>query len=253
MYQVKSYLRFLQRSTNQYGVHSPFVYDLLTKCLYDTKAYPEYQTIERYRAKMLADKRVITVKDFGAGSKVFTSDQRQVAAIARNAGIAPKRARMLMRICRYFKPVRILEIGTSLGLATSAMLQDPEARILSLEGCPQTAEIAREALGEHAEIITTEFASFLATPKIQEAKFDLIYFDGNHQQEATLAYFDQLLTTVHNDSVWILDDIHWSPGMSRAWEIIKQNPHVSVTIDTFQWGFVFFRKEQRREDFVVRV
>ncbi|HEU0137328.1 MAG TPA: class I SAM-dependent methyltransferase, partial [Flavobacterium sp.] len=77
--------------------------------------------------------------------------------------------------------------------------------------------------------------------------------DGNHQKVATLRYFDLLLPTVTNDSVWIFDDIHWSRDMEDAWEEIKAHPKVTVTIDTFQWGIVFFRKEQRKEDFFVRV
>ena len=54
-------------------------------------------------------------------------------------------------------------------------------------------------------------------------------------------------------SVWIFDDIHWSKDMEEAWEIIKNHPQVTVTIDTFQWGIVFFRKEQEKEHFVIRV
>ena len=40
--------------------------------------------------------------------------------------------------------------------------------------------------------------------------------------------------------------------MEEAWEIIKKHPKVTVTIDTFQWGIVFFRSEQVKEDFIVR-
>jgi hypothetical protein len=67
-----------------------------------------------------------------------------------------------------------------------------------------------------------------------------------------LAYFDLLLTTITNDSVWIFDDIQWSPEMEEAWEVINNHPKVTVTIDTFQWGFVFFRYEQEKEHFVIR-
>ena len=83
--------------------------------------------------------------------------------------------------------------------------------------------------------------------------FDLIFFDGNHQKEATLNYFESLLPTAHNDSVFIFDDIYWSKDMTEAWETIKQHPRVTVTVDTFYWGFVFFRKEQLKEHFVIRV
>ena len=41
--------------------------------------------------------------------------------------------------------------------------------------------------------------------------------------------------------------------MEKAWEIIKNHPKVTITIDTFQWGIVFFRTEQEKEHFVIRV
>lgn len=75
---------------------------------------------------------------------------------------------------------------------------------------------------------------------------------NNHSKQATLDYFDLLLPTITNETVWIFDDIHWSEGMEEAWEIIKNNPKVTVTIDTFQWGLVFFRYEQEKEHFTIR-
>ncbi|QED37791.1 class I SAM-dependent methyltransferase [Antarcticibacterium arcticum] len=82
---------------------------------------------------------------------------------------------------------------------------------------------------------------------------DLIYFDGNHQKETTLKYFEMLLPLAHNESVFIFDDIHWSKGMEEAWEEIKSHQRVRVTIDSFFWGIVFFRQEQEKEHFIIRL
>lgn len=41
--------------------------------------------------------------------------------------------------------------------------------------------------------------------------------------------------------------------MTKAWTIIKDHPKVTVTVDTFNWGLVFFRKEQLKEHFKIRV
>lgn len=82
---------------------------------------------------------------------------------------------------------------------------------------------------------------------------DLIYFDGNHQKEATLNYFNKLLPLAHNNSVFIFDDIHWSKGMEEAWEEIKAHPRVRVSIDSFFWGLIFFREEQEKEHFTLRL
>ncbi|WP_162126123.1 O-methyltransferase [Flavobacterium phycosphaerae] len=254
---VKSYLNFLWHSKNEHGVHSPFVFSLVTKCFYDKKEYAEYALLKNYRNTLLQNKNTIEVTDFGAGSRVFKSNTRAINQIAKNAGISKKRAELLFRITNYFKPENILEIGTSLGLATSALsLGNPKAKIITLEGCQNTSAIAQkqfENLTLKAEFIVAEFSTYLKPFDFRLSTFDLIYFDGNHSKQATLDYFELLLPTITNETVWIFDDIHWSKDMEEAWKTIKNHPKVTVTIDTFQWGLVFFRKEQPKEHFVIRI
>ncbi|HPW98175.1 MAG TPA: class I SAM-dependent methyltransferase [Flavobacterium sp.] len=255
---IKSYLNFLWNSTNQHGVHSPFVFNLVTKCFYDKKQYPEYSIIKKYRNSLLENKKFIEVTDFGAGSRVFKSNKRQISKIANTAGISPKRAELLFRITNYFQPESVLEIGTSLGLATSALsLGNESAKITTLEGCPKTQEIAKFQLEnskfQNIKFVTTKFEEYLSIYNLQPTTYNLIYFDGNHSKKATLEYFELLLQTIANETVWIFDDIHWSKEMEEAWEIIKNHPKVTVTIDTFQWGIVFFRSEQVKENFIIRI
>ncbi|CAM4418010.1 O-methyltransferase [Flavobacterium terrigena] len=262
--QIKSYIKFLYHSKNEHGVHSPFVFNLITKCFYDKVKFPEYSTLKNYRNALLANKNTIEVTDFGAGSRVFKSNTREISKIAKNAGISPKNAELLFRIVKYFQPESILEIGTSLGLATSALsLGKKNSKIITLEGCPNTLAIAEKMFQVSSfklpkntiQFVNTEFSSYFKNLKPETLNkpqiFDLIYFDGNHSQKATLEYFELLLPTITNDSVWIFDDIHWSEEMENTWETIKKHPKVKVTIDTFQWGIVFFRAEQEKEHFVI--
>ena len=257
---VKSYIKFLSNSTNEHGVHSPFVFDFVMKCIYDKTNYPEYEVLKIYRKFLLENKNTIEVTDFGAGSRVFKSNNREIAKIAQTAGISQKNAELLFRIVRYFQPKTILEIGTSLGLATSALSSgNQNAEIISLEGCPNTMAITKEMFqnssfkfnAENIKFVNTKFEDYLSNCQLKTENWQLIYFDGNHSKKATLAYFETLLPTISNDSVWIFDDIHWSLDMEEAWDSIKNHPEVSVTIDTFQWGIVFFRKEQNKEHFII--
>lgn len=267
LHQIKSYFRFLWNSKNQHGVHSPFVFALVTQCFYDKKKYPEYLILKKYRASLLQNKNKINVIDYGAGSKVFKSNVRAIHQIAKNAGIGSRHAELLFRIVRHFQPdpsdselakQNILEIGTSVGLATSALsLGNPKANITTLEGCPATSQVAALQFKDfglkNVDSVAIEFETYLKHMQQSKVQYDLIYFDGNHQKEATLHYFELLLPTISNNTVWIFDDIHWSTSMEEAWEMIKKHPQVTVTIDTFQWGLVFFRSEQEKEHFVIRV
>jgi predicted O-methyltransferase YrrM len=253
------------------------VFDLVTKCFYDNTKYPEYETLKSYRKSLLENKNTIEVTDFGASSRIFKSNTREISKIAQTAGITRKNTELLFRMSRYFQPKSVLEIVTSLGLATSALsLGNEKAKIITLEGCPNTLATAKNMFqvssfkfpNNTVEFINTEFNLFFENFKPDSSLkselaeqtlnskpqiFDLVYFDGNHSKKATLAYFEALLPTISNDSVWIFDDIHWSANMEEAWEIIKNHPKVTVTIDTFQWGLVFFRIEQEKENFVIRV
>ena len=125
-------------------MHSPFVFDLVTKCFHDKTIYPEYEILKNYRNSLLENKNTIEVTDFGAGSRVFKSNTREVYKITKTAGITSKNAELLFRIVRYFKPQNVLEIGTSLGLATSALsIGSSNAQITTLEGCPNTMNQAQ--------------------------------------------------------------------------------------------------------------
>ncbi|NAS29810.1 class I SAM-dependent methyltransferase [Flavobacteriaceae bacterium R38] len=253
---IKAYFSFIVKSTNQHDVHSPFVYDLVTKCFYNNKKQEAYTTLSAYKNQLLDNHDHIKVSDFGAGSRVFKSDKRKVSAIAKNAGISLKRGQLLNRLVKYLNATAILELGTSVGIGTAAMaIDNKEVKITTVEGCPETAKVAKNHFNsfhlDHIKLINDTFEN--ALPTLTDQIFDIVYVDGNHQKEATLRYFNQLLKHRHNNTVFIFDDIHWSAEMEAAWKTIKKHPEVSVTIDTFQWGFVFFRKEQVKEDFVIRI
>jgi predicted O-methyltransferase YrrM len=257
LYTQKKYVLFLLQAGNKHSVHSPFIYQFITKGLHATLNSSQWQTFLSIKKEISTDHRNIEVIDFGAGSKVFKSNFREVARIAKVAGISNKKAKLLLKIVNYIKPKNVLEIGTSIGLGTSTIhLGNPIATITTLEGCPATSEIAKELFKNNnfktVHIITGDFK--ITLPKaVQNSKFDLIYFDGNHTKQATLNYFEKCLSGIENNSIFIFDDIYWNAEMQEAWIEIKKNNKVRVTVDLFYFGIVFFRKEQAKEHFKIRV
>lgn len=256
LYQITQYIKFIFKSTNQHGVHSPFVYNLVTKCFYDKNQHKPYKAIYNLKKTLLKNKTKINVTDLGAGSRVMKQQKRLIYNIAKHAGTTTKRAKLLYRLTKYFKPNTVLELGTSLGIATQAMaLGNNNANITTIEGCYETLVFTKAQLKKdnikNVLFINGNFNEEIK--KLNHNSFDLIFFDGNHQKDATLSYFKNLLNTANNNSVFIFDDIYWSKGMTEAWETIKKHPKVTVTIDTFFWGLVFFRTEQAKEHFKIRV
>ena len=244
LHQLITYIKWLPTTFHLHGIHSPFVFSFEKDCLKNTTKKAPALIITNYRKALLKNNQTISVTDFGAGSRVFTSNKRKVKKIAQYAGATQQRMHLIQRIVDYFTPEHILEIGTSLGMGTIALASYPKAKVTSLEGCPETAQIAKTQLQNFAitntEIIVGEFNKSIK--KLQNNSYDLIYFDGNHSREATLQYAYDLLPTVTNKTVWIFDDIHWSSEMTQAWNLIKEFPEATVTIDSFWLGFIFFRK-----------
>lgn len=256
-FKIRSFIAFLLASTNKHGVHSPFVYDLVTKCFNSHTNPSKMNAFYSIQKSLYTNKNSITITDYGKGSSVFKSNDRKVCDIAKIAGINKKKSALLLRMVDYFNPQNMLEIGTSIGLGTSVLsIGNPDADIVTLEGCENTAKVAKNTFIENKlnniQLVVGNFNETLPTV-LSDKHYDLIYFDGNHQKEPTLQYFNQCLKTLNNNSIFIFDDINWSPEMQLAWKEIKNHPKVTITINTYFWGMVFFRKEQKKQHFTIRV
>lgn len=256
LHPIKAYLNYLLCSKNQYGVHSPFLFDFITKGLRGQHDI-SLDRARLFRKELLENTLEIDVTDFGAGSKVFKTNKRSLADIAAKAGISNKRGELLAKTVAYFKPERILEIGSSLGISSAFMSSgSPKTHITTLEGCPATTGIAMKYFKKfhfsNIEIIVGEFEETIDLA-ITKRQFDLIYFDGNHQKEPTISYFEKCLNSAQENSIFIFDDIHWTPDMEEAWDHIRAHPKVTLSVDTFKWGLVFFHKERAKQHFTLRI
>jgi len=267
------YLQYYFSASNSkgHGMHSPFVFEFITKVLNDKTSYPAYSQVENLRQQLLKDQTLLTVEDFGAGSVVDKTNQRSVASIAKNAAKPAKFGQLLYRMVKHYQPGTILELGTSLGITTSYLsLAKPDATIITMEGAKSIAETARQ---NFKDLNLLQGSSFGQNISIQEGNFDqtlpsvietlsrveglssldFAFIDGNHRRDPTERYFDQLLPITHNNSLLIFDDIHWSREMEQAWETIKRHPSVRCTIDLFFIGIVLFRQEFKvKQHFSIR-
>lgn len=256
MYQLKAYIKFLTKSSNQHGVHSPFVYNFVTKCLYNKTKFEAYTKLKQYKKELLQSNTVLQITDLGEGSKVLDANQRNVGKMAKTSSSSKKDSNLLYRLSDYFKFKTVLELGTSLGMGTYALaIAIPTSKIITIEGCPNTSNFAQSQLKNHhinnVEFLIGNFSDTI--PNLKNNNFDFIFFDGHHNKEATIEYFEALLPKTHNETVFVFDDIYWSEGMTEAWEYIKNHVTVTVTVDVFHLGFVFFRKEQAKEHFRIRL
>ncbi len=245
----KYFAYYLNASNGKgHGVHSPFVFDFIKFVKNDSRVYECYSSIEELRRELLQNKTLIEVEDFGAGSTILKTKQRVIYKMAQSSLKPKKFAQLLYRIVQYYKPYTLLELGTSFGI-TSAYLASghASATLHTLEGSPAIAAIAQSnftRLGlSNAQLIQGDFAQTLRPLLNDLPVVDLAFVDGNHRREPTLQYFESLLPKTNEQSILIFDDIHWSQEMEAAWEHIKAHPSVTLSIDLFFIGLVFFKKD----------
>lgn len=245
---IQKYIRYYVTADNGkgHGVHSPFVFRFIQQVLNGNITHPKFQSVEQIRKSYRANRNSLVVEDFGAGSRVLTARNRRIKDIARTSLKPRKYATLFYRMIEFYQPRHIVELGTSLGI-TTAYLALPGKPVYTMEGAPAIAAVAQQTFQQlqlkNIRLIQGDFDYQLPELLKELDSVDFVYIDGNHRKAPTLDYFHQLLERIHDDSILIFDDIHWSAEMESAWSEICRHPQVTATIDLFFIGIVFFRKE----------
>jgi predicted O-methyltransferase YrrM len=254
---VGRYIAYLFRSTNRHGLQSTFVFNLNETVFRRDKNEERYNAIEKLRAELLHDHRKINVRDFGAGFGGKVYKELSVDFITRNSSKPPKYARMLSRLVAHLQPKTILELGTSVGI--SALYQsagNADATIITLEGCTETAKLARASFAKFPQakikVVEGMFVDTLPEVLKEIEQLDYVFIDGHHQLRPTLTYFEICLPKLSENAVVVIDDINWSDEMREAWEQLKKHPRVPISIDVFMMGILFVNPGFSKEDFVIR-
>lgn len=257
MHLLKRILKYIQhyctaRNTKGFGVHSPFMFQFIQNVLGERHYFYVFSKIENLRKSELRNAEAIQIDDFGTGE----NRESTVKDILRKSVNPAKYGQLLFRIIYYFKFHDVLELGTSFGFSTSYLASSSsEIKCTTIEGSPEIANRARrnfEKLNlKNIELIVGNIDDMLPDIVAKKEKLDLVYIDANHTLDATLHYFEMCLPKIHNDSIMVFDDIHWSEDMEQAWNNIIQHPDVTSTIDMFQMGIVFFNKNLNKMHYKV--
>lgn len=254
------YLRYLLRAKTRHGIHSPFVYAFIEDILHDNTHYSDYKTIEKQVAHLKQNRNVLEIVDFGAGKTTgkYRTYFKRVQEVAKISGITKKHGRLLYRIVKHYQPATMLELGTSLGISTMYQAKgNANAQFTAVEGCASLAMIAQNSLDKteckNVSLKTAQFKTILPNILAElNRPLDYAFIDGDHTYKGTMQYFEQLKKHVGDNSILVFHDIHWSKDMERAWNEITQDPAISISIDLYFMGIVFFKKALSKQDFVLR-
>jgi len=258
-FQIQAYFKYLKTAKYKKGhrIHPPFAFDLVRRLFYEKHYFYHFETIDEIRVQLAEDHCYIEVTDFGAGSKKFKGSKRKVSGLLKHNATPKLQGELISRFVSEFKPKNILELGTSLGIGTLYLsLPNSKAKVITLEGCINLSnkanQVFKDADALNVEIVTGKFEDTLPSVLKKIEKLDMVYFDGHHNYEATINYFNQCLAKASESSVFIFDDIHWSAEMERAWNEIISHDSVSISFDLFKFGIAILNKEVKKQHYIVK-
>ena len=130
-----------------------------------------------------------------------------------------------------------------------------KSHVYTLEGQPQLCQIARQNFKQlqlnNIQLIEGNINDTFPHLIQQIPQIDLLFIDANHQYQATIDYYRLAKTKTHKNTIIIFDDIHWSEGMQQAWNEIRQDPDIRLSIDIFHMGIVWFNTDIPKQHYIV--
>ena len=268
--QIVAYIRHCLTAWNTTGeaIHSPYLFRLVRFVLRDENAYYCFRDIERRREWLLTCEDTLDVVDYGsAGSPEGKHVQRRVCDIAKHHLESARVGQLLFRIVNFLheeakRPLQIVELGTSLGITTSYLASaDSRDRVVTMEGSEAVLRVAQGVWKmlklENIEWVQGNIDDTLYIYRNQSSEvggqLDLAYVDANHTYEATMRYAEFLLPQLKEKGILVLDDIHYSEAMERAWTALKADPRVTTSMDLYHVGLLFVDKHYLKRHYRIRI
>ena len=252
MHLIREYINYIRKAQGRHQIHSPFVYNFVDSCL-KIKISKEFKTKIKLLTNSLSNNHTkLMISDFGAGSKKM-GQIRTVSSIYKNASCKGTYAHLLYKLCNYYQPKFILELGTNLGVGTFFLHEgNPNTKIITIDGCLETQNIARQNLtNDNICFIHAKFEEYITN--LAPQKFDLIYIDGDHRGEALLNYLEMLQAFSHDETIFVIDDIRWSKDMFDSWKQLIASNNFHLTLDIFKMGILIKKQAKEKEHFIIRI
>lgn len=236
-----------------FGVHSPFVFNLITKVIEERRPYYRFDTIELERRKLLYCPDRVTYPDRRHKNRLRTCTAGEM--VQREA-ITRKKGMLLFRLVTYFGSRNIVQLGGEAGLSTLYLTSYAAGlKCVVLEASPQLAGFAANFLNKQArnpvEIRTGDYAALLPPALSGLPQVDFVFFNTAHEGQRNSLFFREAVTSVHPGTVFVFDGIAANKEMRAFWKEVRAHPAVTVSIDLDSMGLAFFDPKLYKRNYIV--
>lgn len=264
LFRLKEYIKYRLEAKGIQSIHSPFLFDLYKTAIQKKEDVKDYYTAEAYRDELLATEEYISKKvDHGAGSNSGTEssqDNKLLSDEVESSGIKAETGQLLYRLVNKLQQKYLLELGTNAGISTFYLLLalrgNHDINFYTIEGNKDLHEIAKHRLLQKRQFwadlpevnfINDTFEKSLPQVLDSIPHLDFAFIDGDHRKEKVIQNFNLCAAKASANAIFVFDDIRWSEEMLEAWEIISKNPKVSMSLDLFNIGIVFFNSSLSKQ------
>lgn len=231
-----------------HGIHSPFVFDLITNVIEQRLPFYGYKDIDLIRLHLRLHDKPITLQ--GKQSSIQKYLQKQA--------VSQKEGELLFRLANHYKPYSILAIGSSLGLTPLYLTgYASNLQCITLESEADVAATARKNIEKKAnpsiQIIQGNYLATLGEALHQLKKIDCIYFCKELRAEELDKIFQECLPFFHDESMVIISGIHSSSEKCNYWKQLCKSHKITVSVDLYKLGLIFFRPKLHKRMYKSRL
>lgn len=166
---------------------------------------------------------VFNIVQNGLYAKPFRLSKGEYKAVPQ--GFSFTKTDILYRLIRHFKAKKLLALGNNATAVTDTLRQ----------------------LGENSKLQLWFFSTL--APIQGGIEIGVI---SDSSKTGVLEAFEEIIRNSNNNTMCVIDNIHMSQQMEWAWEALKKDPRITVTIDTYHLGLVFLRRESVKLHFTIR-
>lgn len=249
------YLTHRLSAKTRHGTHSPFVYKLTDEVIYDFSEKKPYLAVEQQRKKLLNDDRRVVLDGLAVHPNFSKRRGIPVKQLVKMLLKKPKVDQLIFRLMVNQQPESILELGTSLGVTTAYLSKGaPKSSVVTVEQHSILGDMAGYPSSvlalDNVEMLNLNLEQLRA--KMAFEVVDVICINSALPEDMVLQYFEFCTTIVNQRSMVIIDSIYLNERRKAIWTAIKHHSKVTVTIDLFWIGLVYFKTDQAEEHFKIK-
>jgi predicted O-methyltransferase YrrM len=247
---IPVYFSYYLKAGTKHSLHPPFLSELIGFVFDPDRIYYDFNMLAHASAQISSDFRLIPLDEF---SNARHQSGISISSYYNRSRHSASEYERLYRLSLFLKPDSILELGSSVGMSGLALaLASKQARMITVEGNSFLTIFCNKLFYQNNlnQIQCKNLSFDSALSQKQEALYDLVFLDGDHEYHNTIKYTKKILDLCSDTAVIVMDDIHWSSGMYKSWKELIKDPRVQCSLETLRWGMLFKNKALTKGEYI---